>query len=155
MQLSVVWHTIRPSGVVRHWSYVRRIFMYHDAHMRLEYDVPFNSMTVPVGTIYGAPLLDFDVQWLSIWRTSVRVKIIVESGNIIKIRWEWKAALVGSRNHWVLKENKPVNHVHVCRLTLTWVEQNSPGCFGPGWMNWIAVFLKRPICIFQILVRQL
>jgi hypothetical protein len=48
--LSVVWRTIRPSGMVRHLSYVRRIFMYHDAHMRLEYDVPFNTMTVPVGT---------------------------------------------------------------------------------------------------------
>ena len=48
--------------MVRHLSYVRRIFMYHDTHMRLEYDVPFNTMTVPVGTKYDAPFLDFDVQ---------------------------------------------------------------------------------------------
>ena len=38
MHLSIVWPTPWTPGMVRHLSNVRRILLYHDAHMRQNYD---------------------------------------------------------------------------------------------------------------------
>ena len=44
IHLSIVRRTPRPPGMVRHLSYVSRIFIYHDAPVCLDYDGPFLTM---------------------------------------------------------------------------------------------------------------
>jgi len=60
MHLSIVWPTPWTQGVVSHLSNVSRILLYHDAHMRQNYDELQATNDGTLSQNYDAPVVDFD-----------------------------------------------------------------------------------------------
>ena len=98
IQLSFVWPTSWPPGMVRHLFNVRRILMYHDAPCVPNYDGHLLYNDCAVRQLCDAPFLDFDQPWLSEWRTSVKTRQLKFSNFAIKQKHA--DMKVDSRRHW-------------------------------------------------------